>query len=446
MQGFSDAEKSYILTDSAALSYAKKSALHRLFPDKRALLEAVSARSGKVSAIAKEQSAALFESAKLVQFEKFLDALTRAGVTPVTMASQDYPDRLMRLKEPPHVLYCKGNIKLLASDCVSVVGSRRCTVRACRVVKQLSMSLAPHLTVVSGLAEGADAAAHQGALECGGNTIAVIAGGIGHVYPASNAWLYREIEKKGLIISESPPGTRPFPASFLIRNRIIAALGQGTVITFAGLRSGTRVTAEYALDCGSELMVLPGGIDSRESEGCNHMIRELQGAAVLGADDILRRLGKLPQSAAKKQPAQLAADTDYTAVTQTGTDKKAVYGKTYTEPTSAEHILSAHKDVSDTCAGDEIQAPLQNEKANAPKSATQTAGETSPQPAPQTDDISAESQLLCGFLKSPKHFQQICAHIKQSAADTLALLLREEIAGRIKRLPGNMYTAAAHGT
>lgn len=213
------------------------------------------------------------------------------GMTLLTPASPGYPAGLLDLCDPPRVLYAKGDLSLLAREGVTVVGTRRHTRYGARVTAQLSRELAEAgLVIVSGLAEGLDAAAHQAALDAGGGTIAVLGNGLDVYYPAINAALQDEIAQRGLLLSESPPGKRASKGSFPMRNRILAALTRATLVTEAGEKSGALLTAELAMDCGRELFVVPGNIDSPASYATNRLLRT-SAEVVLEARDVLDRLG-----------------------------------------------------------------------------------------------------------------------------------------------------------
>lgn len=208
----------------------------------------------------------------------------------LNIESDLYPDLLKQIPDPPQTLYCRGDISLLKSNAVSIVGSRRSTDYG----KWSSEKLAEHVarnkvTVVSGMAMGIDSFSHRAALDAGGNTIAVLGNGTDICYPKSNAKLYRDILDRGLIISEAPDGQMPKRHSFPMRNRIISGLSQVTVIVEAGLNSGSLITAERAIDQGRTVYAVPGNINRNMSFGCNKLISE--GAYIMVSfDDVLREM------------------------------------------------------------------------------------------------------------------------------------------------------------
>ena len=186
-----------------------------------------------------------------------------------------YPALLAAIKDPPAVLYALGNPDLLDLRAVAVVGSRKASEYGRWAASTLGGLLAGQgVAVVSGLAAGIDAEAHRGALESGGPTIAVMGCGIDQCYPAANRSLWREIRRRGLILSEYPPGTKASPYTFPRRNRIISGLCEATVVAGAGLHSGALITAELAADQGRWVYSVPGNINSLFQSGSNQLLRE----------------------------------------------------------------------------------------------------------------------------------------------------------------------------
>ena len=209
----------------------------------------------------------------------------------VFWGDKEYPKLLAEIYDPPMILYCRGNIKLLDSICIAIVGSRKHTYYSRVVLESIIPSLAAaNLTVVSGLALGVDGLAHYLALENGGKTIGVLGCGVENIYPIVNRSLgERMLNHGGLIISEFPPKTPPYKSNFPIRNRIIAGLSVGTLVVEARHDSGSLITAGLANEYGREVFALPGNIDSFASEGTNALIK--QGAKmVTEAADILSEL------------------------------------------------------------------------------------------------------------------------------------------------------------
>ncbi len=205
-----------------------------------------------------------------------------------------FPYLLKEIRQAPEQLYCRGRSELLDSRCVAVVGSRKCTRYGVTVAKSIGKRLArAGVTVVSGMARGIDSAAHEGALEAGGNTIAVFGCGVDMCFPVENRGLMKRIIEKGLVISEYPLGTKPAPYTFPQRNRIISGISESTVIVEAAARSGSLITAEFAAEQSRNVYAVPGNITSGSSFGSNKLIREGVTPLIL-IDDILTDIGIVP--------------------------------------------------------------------------------------------------------------------------------------------------------
>ncbi len=218
-----------------------------------------------------------------------MEQIKKCDADVITLHDRCYPSALKFTADPPTVLYCRGN---MISDeiCVAVVGSRRATWYGLDMAKRLSRALAGHgVTVVSGMARGVDSQAHLGAIEGGGRTIAVLGCGVDMTYPPENRELMKKIVENGAVISEYPPGTKPVPYNFPARNRIISGLSKGVAIVEASERSGSLITADFALEQGRDVFAVPGNINSAYSTGTNRLIRE--GAKIVtGVEDIIDEL------------------------------------------------------------------------------------------------------------------------------------------------------------
>lgn len=187
-----------------------------------------------------------------------------------------YPRGLLDLKDPPLILFAEGNIELLQTRSIGMVGSRNASTGGLNTARDFARVFANEgWCVISGLAEGIDGAAHGGALSCTGNTLAVLGGGVDQIYPRCHLELAEDLlQKGGLIVSEYPPGTAPQPAFFPRRNRIIAALSDGLLVVEAAVRSGSLITARVASELGRPVMAIPGSIHSPQSKGCHAMIKK----------------------------------------------------------------------------------------------------------------------------------------------------------------------------
>lgn len=237
---------------------------------------------------------------------RFLKSYKEQNIECITFNDSRYPYMLKEISTPPLCLYCKGNLQLLNTTCVGIVGTRKPTDYGIIVTKQFAKELAEaDVTVVSGLASGVDGIAHREAIDNNGKTIAVIAGGFNHIYPVSNFNLAKKIIENNLIISEYTPNTQPLSYYFPVRNRIIAGLSKGVVITEAGEKSGSMHTFNYAVEFNREVFAVPGKINSPMSKGTNAIIKSLQGTITLCADDILNALNIQKQKNEKNCVVQL---------------------------------------------------------------------------------------------------------------------------------------------
>lgn len=209
----------------------------------------------------------------------------------VTLGDPAYPTALLSTEDPPLMLFAEGRLELLQAPALAIVGSRHPTPQGAANAREFAAHLSVEgWTIVSGLAQGVDGAAHEGALSGRGATIAVVGTGPDIHYPRQHAALTRRIVENGLLLSEYAPGTPPLPANFPLRNRIIAGLGRGTLVVEAALQSGSLITAKLAVEAGREVFAIPGSIHSPQSRGCHALIR--QGAKLVeSAQDIVEELG-----------------------------------------------------------------------------------------------------------------------------------------------------------
>ncbi len=216
-----------------------------------------------------------------------------AGVKLFLRGEGHYSPALDRIPDPPHLLYCRGELRPVDELAVAIVGSRHCTAYGRQQAEVIAGGLArAGITVVSGLARGIDGSAHRGALQAGGRTIAVCATGLSTVYPPEHKNLADEIAKQGALLTESPMLQAPVPGLFPQRNRIISGLSLGVIVIEAGRHSGALHTARHAMEQNRDLFAVPGRIDSDASHGCLDLIRD--GAALIrGVDDVLEALGPL---------------------------------------------------------------------------------------------------------------------------------------------------------
>ena len=211
-------------------------------------------------------------------------------VSAISTGDVRFPAALAAIHDPPHTLWVKGEIDALLAPSVAIVGSRAASPYALEVARQLGADLARrHITVISGLARGVDSAAHRGALEGGGRTVAVLGCGVDVMYPPEHSALAKRIVERGALVSEFPRGTPPRRAHFPQRNRIISGLSLAVVIVEAAEGSGSLITADFALEQGRAVLAVPGNVLGGRNYGAHALLRD--GAKLVEcADDILEEL------------------------------------------------------------------------------------------------------------------------------------------------------------
>lgn len=232
----------------------------------------------------------LIQVRKGVDLDAYLDRLTRQNISIITIDDEIYPSLLKEIDHPPPVLYIRSSLKPGDAWAVAVVGTRRVSAYGRQVTEEVVSWLAlNHITVISGLARGIDANAHQAAIKNGGRTIAVLGSGVDRIYPPEHKHLAEEIMENGALLSDYAPGTPPDATNFPPRNRIISGLSLATVVIEAGDTSGALITAQFAVDQGREVFAVPGNILAPQSKGTNRLISE--GAhPLLSGRDILEVL------------------------------------------------------------------------------------------------------------------------------------------------------------
>ncbi len=225
-----------------------------------------------------------------VSLEKVWAELQAQGVQVLTWEDEGYPSRLSELDNAPPVLYLRGEYRPEDEWAVAVVGTRRVTAYGRQVTEHIAQTLAGGgVTVVSGLARGVDAIAHQAAIDAGGRTLAVLGSGVDRIYPPEHRPLAEQVIAQGALISDFPLGTPPEARNFPPRNRIISGLSLATVVVEAGARSGAVITANFALEQGREVFAVPGNVLAPQSKGTNRLIQ--QGAhPLLDPKEILETL------------------------------------------------------------------------------------------------------------------------------------------------------------
>jgi DNA processing protein len=313
--------------------------------------------------------------------EAELGALDRLGAALVCWGEPDYPATLAAVEDAPPVLTVLGNPELLQAPSVAVVGARNASANGRRIARELAAGLGEEgVVVVSGMARGIDAAAHLGSLDTG--SVAVVAGGVDIVYPEENRGLYDALCERGAIVAELPLGTEPLARHFPRRNRIISGMARGVVVVEAAAKSGSLITARFALEQGREVFAVPGSPLDPRSRGCNDLLRN--GATLTEtATDILTQLGPLLRS--------------------------------------------------------EMPPPRPRERPSQPRLSLITGAPRLP-PTPQIPEDAALELLVEKLSPTPVAVDELVRQCHLSAASIATLLLELELAGRIERHPGNLVS------
>lgn len=253
-----------------------------------------------VKGVGEKAAGVLVDWSRHFDLEKEKRKMATSGIRFVGRWSDDYPASLGELYDPPIGLYWKGEY-IVERPCVAIVGTRRATLYGRKVAKRFGAELArAGFCVVSGMARGTDTAAHEGALEAGGPTIAVFGCGMDIIYPPENLELSREITSKGALLSEFPFGRRADRQTFPMRNRVVAGMCEAIIVVESAAAGGSMITARFAGEQGRQVMAVPGRIDQASSEGCHQLIRD--GAImVTSVDDVLEELRY-------RRPEQMEAD------------------------------------------------------------------------------------------------------------------------------------------
>ncbi len=277
------------------------------------------------------------------EIEAELEQYDQLGIDILAACEDKYPQLLARIEPPPPIIAAWGQIDLLNTPCVSIVGSRNASAIGQRFARQIATELGEAgITIVSGLARGIDTAAHWGSIDSG--TMAVLGGGIDHIYPRQNHDLFDEIKQKGVLISESPLGYRAQAKDFPRRNRIISGLSKAVVVIEAAERSGTLITARYALEQNREVMAAPGSPLDPRTKGCNRLIR--QGAHLIeNTQNILDILNSLSTLEWQDPPTPYESRDDQKQLETSQIDdaKDQILGVLSPSPTSRDEIIRAAK-------------------------------------------------------------------------------------------------------
>lgn len=248
-----------------------------------------------------------------------IDYSIKKGYSFVTPEQSEFSERLINIDYPPILLWYKGDVSLLNSAGIAVVGTRAPSLYGKNMTKEFTHKLVEQdLVVVSGLARGIDTIAHRSALEYKGKTIAVMGSGLDRIYPRENSFLVDEIiEKDGLVISEFPPGTKPDYQNFPTRNRIVSGLSLGVLVIETDMEGGSMITAELAFNQNREVFVIPHALDNRKGKGCNFLIRNNTAKMVENIDDIISEFDWIRTSISEPDPKAIDINSILSEVSST---------------------------------------------------------------------------------------------------------------------------------
>jgi DNA processing protein len=310
--------------------------------------------------------------------------LAQHQVRPVPLGFAGYPPPLAAVSAPPPLLYFRGAWAEADANAIGIVGSRACTAYGRKVAEQLARDLVrAGFTIVSGLARGIDGVAHRAALDAGGRTIAVLAGGLSKIYPPEHTELADEIAARGALVTETPMTVEPQPGMFPARNRIISGLSRGVIVVEANAKSGALITATHAGEQGREVFAVPGPVDGGASAGCLELIRK--GARLVrSADDVIEDLKGI-------------AAADFS------------------------HLSNAER-------------PRRNGFETRPAAEAPRPPEPAPLPA-----LEAAQQRVYDALGAKRHADELVRELGVSAGELSRTLMQLELKKVVRRLPGNFY-------
>lgn len=345
----------------------------------------------------------------LKEAEKILRECRNKGISVVTMQDAAYPRRLLALEDPPAVLYYKGVLPDLNGPVIGVVGTRHASLYGMKQARRMGYGLSRcGAVVVSGGAKGVDTEALRGALLGGTPVVAVLGCGVDVVYPAENRSLFRDVEDRGCLISEYPPGTEPRADHFPVRNRIISGLSLGVLVVEAPAKSGALITAERALDQGRDVFALPANVDQPSGDGNLQLLRD---GAVLVRD---------PWEILQEYVRQFPENVENRDCSGWDTGAQTVVPEPEKKPVSAQKSKAADKKAID------------KEKNRNYIDAKKIMGNLSPQ----------EQQLAALLEAGPVHIDALSEQLQQPAGCVLALMTMLEVKGYIQRLPGRVFSLA----
>jgi len=303
----------------------------------RAILETSERELRQISGLRKSVLESIIHWEKIVDIERELALIKEKGIRIITIIDDEYPFYLKNIHSPPTVLYIKTSSPFEFIPSIAIVGTRKASPYGEKITKELSMELSMRgFIIVSGMARGIDSIAHKAALDAGGRTVAVLGCGVDVVYPKENEELAEQIQAQGAIISEFGMGTSPSRENFPRRNRIISGLSLGVIVTEASARSGSLITARFALEQGREIFSVPGKINTTNSEGVNSLISN--GAKLVqNVEDILFELQ--PTMHTNKIMRKKTRESISLKPTNLSPEEKKIYDTLSDEPVYIDNIM-----------------------------------------------------------------------------------------------------------
>lgn len=275
-----------------SISGRKKIYLKSLFPQLEELYQLNIKQIQKIPSLTEREKEHLKTSQQISNFklEKELEYCIQNQIKLILWEDKGYPSRLKHIYNPPYGLYYRGSLPKETEPAIAIVGARNCSLYGKKIAEAVGFHLAKSgVSIISGMALGIDGASHQGALQAEGKTYGILGSGIDVCYPARNKILYEKLQIDGGVISEYPPHTQPLAMFFPQRNRIISGLSDAVIIVEAKEKSGSLITADFALEQGKEIYAVPGRIDDTLSQGTNQLIR--QGAGIfLSIEDFQKEM------------------------------------------------------------------------------------------------------------------------------------------------------------
>ncbi|MCH7729391.1 MAG: DNA-protecting protein DprA [Planctomycetes bacterium] len=305
------------------------------FGSAEAVLTAAPSQLRRVPGVGGKLSAAIAAADHEIDVDEEISLCQQHDIDVLTPADETYPRLLREIHDPPSVLFARGDLLPRDNLAIAIVGTRHASHYGIKQAERLATTLArAGLTIVSGLARGIDAAAHRGALDANGRTIAVLGSGLLNIYPPEHKDLAKDVANSGAVLSEFPLRRAPKSGAFPQRNRLITGLSLGVIVVEAADRSGALISARLAMEQNREVFAVPGRIDSRVSRGCHSLIRD--GARLVqSADDVLEELGPLVEATSDATGHKV----HHPAELQLNDQERAVLDRIDIDPTSIDLIV-----------------------------------------------------------------------------------------------------------